>query len=38
MTELRQRMNDAMVLLGFALRTRETYLTCVAALAKHYLT
>jgi integrase/recombinase XerD len=36
MTELRQRMDDAMVLRGFALRTRETYLACVAALAKHY--
>lgn len=36
MTELRQRMIDAMVLRGFALRTRETYLGCVAGLAKHY--
>ena len=36
MTELRQRMDDAMVLRGFALRTRETYLACVSALAKHY--
>lgn len=36
MTALRQRMDDAMLLRGFALRTRETYLTCVAALAKHY--
>lgn len=36
MTELRRRMDDAMVLRGFALRTRETYLACVAALAKHY--
>ncbi len=36
MTELRQRMDDAMVLRGFALRTRETYLSCVAALARHY--
>ena len=36
MTELRQRMDDAMVLRGFAPRTRETYLACVAALAKHY--
>jgi site-specific recombinase XerD len=36
MSELRQRMDDAMVLRGFALRTRETYLNCVAALAKHY--
>lgn len=36
MTELRQRMDDAMVLRGFALRTRESYLAAVAALAKHY--
>ena len=36
MTELRQRMDDAMVLRGFALRTRETYLACVSGLAKHY--
>jgi len=36
MTELRQRMMDAMVLRGFALRTQETYLACVAGLAKHY--
>lgn len=36
MTELRQRMIDAMVLRGFALRTRETYLACVSGLAKHY--
>ena len=36
MTELRQRMDDALVLRGFALRTRETYLACVAGLAKHY--
>lgn len=36
MTELRQRMIDAMVLRGLAVRTRETYLACVAALAKHY--
>jgi len=36
MTELRQRMDDAMVLRGLALRTRETYLACVAGLAKHY--
>ena len=36
MTELRQRMDDAMVLRGFALRTRETYLACVAGLAKYY--
>lgn len=36
MGELRQRMNDAMVLRGFAERTKETYLGCVSALAKHY--
>ena len=36
MTELRQRMIDAMVLRGFALRTRETYLACVSGLARHY--
>src|SRR5438105_978736 len=29
-------MDDAMVLYGFSLRTRESYLACVAALAKHY--
>ena len=33
MTELRQRMDDAMVLRGLAPRTRETYLACVAGLA-----
>ena len=36
MTELRKRMEEAMVLRGFALRTQETYLACVAALARHY--
>jgi integrase/recombinase XerD len=36
MTELRKRMDDAMVLRGFALRTRECYLACVKALARHY--
>ncbi|HVK80023.1 MAG TPA: site-specific integrase [Verrucomicrobiae bacterium] len=36
MTPLRKQMDDAMALRGFALRTRETYLACVAALAKHY--
>lgn len=36
MTELRQRMDDAMILRGFALRTRETYLACVSGLSKHY--
>lgn len=35
MSTLRQRMDDAMVLRGFARRTRESYLACVAALAKH---
>jgi len=29
-------MIDAMVLRGFAVRTREAYLACVTALAKHY--
>jgi len=29
-------MNEAMVLRGFAERTKETYLACVSALAKHY--
>lgn len=36
MSELRKRMNDAMLLRGFSERTRETYLRCVSALAKHY--
>lgn len=36
MTELRKRMNDAMVLRGLAERTKESYLACVEALAKHY--
>ncbi|MBI3902455.1 MAG: site-specific integrase [Nitrosomonadales bacterium] len=36
MTPLRQQMDQAMVLRGFSLRTRESYLTCVAALARHY--
>lgn len=36
MTALRQRMDDAMVLRGFAERTRGAYIGCVAALAKHY--
>ena len=36
MTTLRQRMDDAMVLRGFALRTRESYLAAVTALARHY--
>ncbi|MGB5080712.1 MAG: site-specific integrase [Burkholderiales bacterium] len=36
MTELRNRMDEAMVLRGFSPRTREAYLACVRALAKHY--
>ncbi len=36
MTPLRKRMDDAMVLRGFSLRTREAYLACVAALARYY--
>lgn len=36
MSELRKRMNDAMVLRGFAERTKESYLACVCGLAKHY--
>jgi len=36
MTALRQRMDDAMVLRGLALRTRESYLAAVTGLAKHY--
>ncbi len=36
MTELRKRMDEAMVLRGFSPRTRETYLACVRALAKYY--
>jgi integrase/recombinase XerD len=36
MSELRQRMSDAMVLRGFAERTRESYLAWVSGLAKHY--
>jgi len=36
MSELSQRMDDAMVMRGFADRTRETYLMCVRSLAKHY--
>jgi len=36
MSDLRTRMNDAMVLRGFAERTKETYLACVTALARHY--
>ena len=36
MTELRQRMLEAMVLRGFAKRTRESYVEAVAALARHH--
>ena len=36
MSVLRQRMDDAMVLRGLALRTRESYLACVSQLARHY--
>ena len=36
MSALRQQMNEAMVLQGFAERTKETYLACVSAMAKHY--
>ena len=36
MTELRNRMDEAMVLRGFSPRTRESYLACVRGLAKHY--
>jgi integrase/recombinase XerD len=36
MTELRNRMDEAMVLRGFSPRTRESYVACVKALAKYY--
>lgn len=36
MSRLRQQMDDAMVLRGFAERTRESYLQCVTALARHF--
>lgn len=36
MTPLRQQMMDAMILRGFALRTRESYLAAVIALARYY--
>jgi site-specific recombinase XerD len=36
MSQLRQRMNDAMVLRGFAERTKESYLAGVSGLAKYY--
>ncbi|MDP1635178.1 MAG: site-specific integrase [Gallionellaceae bacterium] len=36
MKSLREQMNDAMILRGFAPRTRESYLAAVRALAKYY--
>jgi len=33
---LREQMNDAMILRGFAARTQESYLAAIRALAKHY--
>jgi integrase/recombinase XerD len=36
MTELRQRMLDAMVQRGFAVRTQETYIRAIRRMAKHY--
>lgn len=36
MSELRTRMDNAMVLRGLAERTRESYLACVTGLAKYY--
>ncbi len=36
MTELRQRMLDAMVQRGFAQRTQETYIGAIRRMAKHY--
>lgn len=36
MTALRQRMLDALVLRGMALRTQEAYIDAVARLARHY--
>jgi integrase/recombinase XerD len=36
MTPLRQRMIDALVLRGMALRTQESYIDAVARLARHY--
>ena len=36
MTELRQRMIDAMVLRGFAQRTQESYISAIRRMAKHY--
>jgi integrase/recombinase XerD len=36
MTPLRQQMQDAMILRGFALRTQQSYLAAVTALARYY--
>lgn len=36
MKTLREQMDEAMILRGFAVRTREAYLAAVSALAKHY--
>ena len=36
MTPLRQKMLDAMIVRGFALRTQDSYVACVAALARYY--
>lgn len=36
MTELRQRMIDAMMQRGFAARTQETYIRAIVRMAKHY--
>lgn len=36
MKKLREQMNDAMILRGFAPRTRESYLAAVKGLAKYY--
>ena len=36
MTPLRRKMVDAMIVRGFALRTQESYVACVAALARYY--
>ena len=35
MKSLREQMNDAMILRGFAARTQESYLAAVSAMAKH---
>ena len=36
MTQLRQKMQDAMILRGYALRTQQAYLAAVAGLARYY--